>query len=105
MAGLIDVAPMIDADKAAIGGDAANGEARFTGACSICHGEDGTTLNFGDADDPEYVGTVAAGNPWEFIHKVRMGRPGSSMPSAFDKDWSLQDVLDVLTFARGLPTE
>jgi len=104
MAGLIDVSPMIGPDKEAIGGDVDNGEALFMSVCSVCHGEDGTAINFHDDDDPEYVGTVAAGNPWEFIHKVRMGQPGAPMPSAIDNGWSLQDILDVLTFAQGLPT-
>ncbi len=106
--GLAEVAPFIDAEtKAAIGGDAANGEALFMSVCAACHGEDGLAINFHDPDDPEYVGTVASGNPWEFIHKVRAGQPGSDPPmfSGMDNGWSLQDVIDVLTFAQALPTE
>ncbi len=104
-AGLVEVSPFIDSDKAAIGGDAANGEALYVATCTACHGDDGRTLNFGDEDDPEYVGTVAIGNPWEFIHKVRAGQPGTGMPSAIDSGWSMQDIIDVLTFAQGFPTE
>ena len=104
-AGLVEVSPFIDSDKAAISGDAANGEALYMATCTACHGEDGRTLNFGDEDDPEYVGTVAIGNPWEFIHKVRAGQPGTGMPSAIDSGWSMQDIIDVLTFAQGFPTE
>ncbi|MFQ5921782.1 MAG: c-type cytochrome [Anaerolineales bacterium] len=104
--GLVEVAPIIDSEtKVAIDGDAANGEALYMSACTACHGEDGLTINFGSADDPEYLGTIAAGNPWEFIHKVRVGQPGIGMPSAIDSGWSMQDVIDVLTFAQTLPTE
>lgn len=104
--GLEDYTPLIDADKKAVGGDSAKGEALYSSSCATCHGADGTTLNFGDAAEPEYVGTIAVDNPWEFIHKVRMGQPGSSpaMPAAVDVGWSTQDVVDVLTYAQGLPT-
>lgn len=108
MEGLVDVSPYIDAQtKAAIGGGAAHGEELFSTACALCHGEDGRAINFHDPEEPEYVGTIAIDNPWEFIHKVRVGQPGSDppMPSAILSGWSMQDVIDVLTFAQTLPTE
>ena len=103
--GLDDYTPMIDADKNAVGGDAEHGDELYDATCAACHGTDGTTLNFGDDDEPEYVGTIAIDNPWEFFHKVRAGQPGSQMPSAIANGWSLDDVLDVLTHAQTLPTE
>jgi thiosulfate dehydrogenase len=104
--GIVDVSFYIDPDtKAAIGGDGSTGEILYSAACSACHGLDGTTINFGDADDPTYVGTVAADNPWEFIHKVRAGQPGTGMPSSIDNDWSFQAVIDLLTYAQTLPIE
>ncbi len=103
ISGLEDYTPLIDADKAAIGGDAAAGEALYTASCAACHGADGTTLNFHGADDPEYVGTIARDNPWEFFHKVRAGQPGTDMPSAIRNGWSLEDVLNLLSFAQTLP--
>jgi len=51
------------------------------------------------------VGTLAADNPWEFLHKVRFGQPGTTMPSATELGWSLQDVADVLAHAQTLPTK
>jgi thiosulfate dehydrogenase len=104
--GLLDVAVYIDPEtKAAIGGDGANGGALYDGTCAACHGVDGKTINFGDAAEPEYVGTLAADNPWEFIHKVRVGQPGTQMPSAIVTGWDIDEVIDVLTYAQTLPTE
>ena len=104
--GLMDVAVYIDPEtKAAIGGDEANGGALYDGTCAACHGVDGKTINFGDAAEPEYVGTLAADNPWEFIHKVRVGQPGTQMPSAIVTGWDIDEVIDVLTYAQTLPTE
>ena len=102
---LVDVSPLIDPEtKAAIGGDTANGEELFAG-CAACHGDDGLLLNFGGDDDPEYVGTIAFDNPWEFLHKVRAGQPGTGMPAALDAGWSLDDLLDLLAFSQTLPIE
>ena len=108
--GLVDVAPFIDAEtKAAIGGDQAHGQELYDGLCAnaVCHSPDGTGINFsGDPADPDFVGTIATGNPWEFIHKVRVGHPASDplMPATIDLGWSMADVVDVLDYAQTLPT-
>ncbi len=103
--GTVDVAPFIDENKAAVGGDNANGEVLYASTCAVCHGDDGRDVNFGDDEEPEYVATIAIDNPWEFIHKVRAGQPGTRMSSAIDLGWSIQDVVDLLSFAQTLPTE
>jgi len=104
-AGLIDMTPLIDSEtKAAIGGDTANGEELFA-ACSGCHGEDGRSFNFGSDEEPDYVSTIALDNPWEFLHKVRAGQPGTNMPASMDGDWNMDDLLDLLAFAQTLPIE
>jgi mono/diheme cytochrome c family protein len=105
-AGLIDVTPLIDAETlGTIGGEAGHGEELYASGCAPCHGADGRNMNFGSEDEPEYVGTLAADNPWELIHKVRFGQPGIAMPAAVDSGWSLQDLVDLLTYAQTLPTE
>jgi mono/diheme cytochrome c family protein len=106
--GLVDTTTLIDAPtRAPVGADAAAGATRFASTCALasCHGAQGNALNFGDAASPEYVGTIAVDNPWEFIHKVRVGHPGSAMPSSIAAGWSTADVLNVLAHARTLPTE
>lgn len=104
--GIIDLTPYIDdATKAPKNADPVRGKTLFDGTCVECHGDDGTKLNFGTLAEPEYVGTVAAENPWEFQHKVRVGQPGEDMPSALDAGWSMQDVMDVLSHARTLPIQ
>lgn len=103
--GLIDNALYIDyGAKAPIGGDADHGKELWDGLCFACHGTDGTQINFGSAEEPEYVGTIASHNPWEFLHKDRMGQPGAPMPSTFQLGWSIEDVVDVLAYAQTLPT-
>ena len=105
--GLADYGQFIDADKSIIGADVANGEAHYREACVACHGADGTQINFGDDDDPEYLGTIAVGNPWEFFHKVRYGQPGSNppMPASEAVPWTLEHVRDVVAYSQTLPTE
>jgi thiosulfate dehydrogenase len=100
---LEDYGQFIAEDKA-VAGDLANGEALFASTCVACHGADGTQINFHDADDPTFVGTIAWDNPWEFMHKVRFGQPGTPMPSANANGWSLQDVVDVVAYSQTLPT-
>ncbi len=104
--GPIDNAKYIDYEtKKAIGANISHGLELYTDTCTACHGADGKQINFGDEADPEYVGTVASGNPWEALHKIRFGQPGTSMPSAIVNGWSIQDVLDVLGYTQTLPTE
>ncbi len=104
--GLIDETRLIDyKTKKPIGGNLANGEMQFTNLCASCHGKDGRKLNFGSSEEPEYIGTVANDNPWEFLHKDRMGQPGSDppMPSTLVLRWTEQDGVDVLAYAQTLP--
>lgn len=80
-------------------------------ACASCHdpasgiGGIGTGINFGSEADPSYVGTVAVENPWEFLHKIRFGDPGSPMPSMHLLGYSPQSAADLGAFAATLPTE
>ncbi|MFQ5410155.1 MAG: c-type cytochrome, partial [Anaerolineales bacterium] len=104
--GMIDKGDYINADKT-VSGDAGHGQELYESVCSTCHGDDGTEIDFHEGTDepPEYVGSVAADNPWEFHNKASFGQPGEHMPSGLNLGWSLQDILDVTSHAQSLPGE
>jgi thiosulfate dehydrogenase len=99
--GQIDVDIYIDRPTKKVKGDPARGERIYQTTCSRCHGSDGKQINFRTAENPEYIGTVASENPWEMLHKIRMGQPGVPMISmlAFD----VQDHINILAYAQTLP--
>ncbi|MEK6575565.1 MAG: dockerin type I domain-containing protein, partial [Chloroflexota bacterium] len=88
-ASVVDTDAYIAPDGAFIG-DYFNGNDLYNTVCASCHGEDGMFLDLGHGVTPEYVGTVANQNPWEFLHKVRFGHPGSPMPRTDLLRWSVQ---------------
>lgn len=99
-----DITAYVNDDKT-VNGDPAHGKELFDGTCAACHGVDGKRMNFGGEDEPEYVGTIAADNPWEFFHKASFGQPGVPMPAGRALGWTLEDVADLLSFAQTLPPE
>ena len=104
--GLIDIMRIVNSDGTPVEGNLNSGNNTFMNTCMhMCHGGLGTMINFGDSEKPEYLGTVANENPWEFVHKVRSGQPGTRMPSAIINEWKEQDIRDLLAFARTLPTD
>lgn len=100
---VFDKSTFINADKTIVGGDAAHGKELYDGVCKSCHGEDGKTINFGDDAEPEYFGTIAADNPWEFFNKATVGVPGAAMPAGWNLGWTQQDIIDLMTFSQTLP--
>ena len=102
--GIVDRSPYINEDKS-VNGDMEHGRALFNDKCIRCHGDDGKTINFGDADEPEFIGTVAVDNPWEALHKGSFGQPGVQMPAGLNFGWTLQDIADLIAYLQTLPTE
>ena len=95
--GTIDMNQQIEfATKRALG-DPAVGKVLYDGSaqCASCHGADGKLL----FDLPD----VARGNPWETLHKIRWGHPGSAMPSAVAAGFSLDQQVDILAYCQALP--
>ena len=78
-------------------GDVENGRLLYAGDCLDCHGEEG------NKKPNVSVGAVTNDNPWEGLHKIRFGQPGTSMSSAVNNELSLQEQIDILTFAQTLP--
>jgi thiosulfate dehydrogenase len=101
---MADIRDYVNDDKT-VKGDPASGRDLWEATCFACHGVDGTKINFHDADEPEYVGTVAADNPWEFFHKAMFGQPGAPMPSGMGLEWGMDQIADLLSYAQTLPTE
>ena len=81
--GLIEIIEPVDLE---------NGASLYNSTCAVCHGLDGEAMGVSLHD-------LVLENPVEFIHKVRFGNPGTTMPSAINNGWSLDDVKDVLAYA------
>lgn len=84
-------------------GGAGRGAGLYQYLCLDCHGEDGSTVNFGSATHPVFLGDLAQQDPWRVLHKVRFGQPNSDMPAADRLGSSLQDLADILAYVQTLP--
>jgi mono/diheme cytochrome c family protein len=97
--GIIDVSLQINEQGTPIAANPNNGETLFADssincASSSCHGTDGTVQH-------EAVGSLAEDNPWETLHKIRFGHPGSSMPAySSPAILTLQQSMDIIAFAQ-----
>lgn len=76
--GQMDMDRWIDAATKQVKADRAQGAVLYKDECQLCHGQDGRALNFKTPEKPEYLGTLGAKNPWELLHKIRHGHPGST---------------------------
>jgi thiosulfate dehydrogenase len=100
---VVDVDDFIAGD--AFSGDVDAGEDVYGTACLACHGADGLTPPPGaDEGFDDFVGAIAVDNPWELLHKIRFGQPGSDMPPQFDL-LSDTELADLGAFAQSLPVE
>jgi len=99
--GQIDMDLYVDRTTKTSRGDPAHGATYYQTICAVCHGFDGKALNFHAPDDPEYVGTIAKENPWEFMHKARFGQPGIPMISLIALP--IEDIADLLAYSHTLP--
>lgn len=101
--GQIEMAQYIDASTLKARGSAPRGAAYFQTICAKCHGYEGNEINFkpDTPDTPEYIGTVARKNPWEALHKIKNGQPGSDMVSL--GLFNIDDLIDILAYAQTLP--
>jgi thiosulfate dehydrogenase len=95
--GTLDMDSVIDFGTKQAMGDVANGGTLWSGngQCANCHGADGRG---NDADVPG----LARDNPWETLHKIRWGHPGSSMGPT-SPGLPLSDQADILTYSQSLP--
>jgi thiosulfate dehydrogenase len=94
--GQIDTSSFIDMKTKKVTGDKIAGAKLYNGICASCHGMNGDQINFKEAPTEIYVGDAARGNPWETLHKIRFGHPGSFMTSLFILPE--QSQIDILSY-------
>ncbi len=99
--GQIDMDRYVDRATYQARGDAKRGAATYQTICAVCHGFDGKTMNFKTPEKPEYIGTIAHENPWEFLHKARFGQPGVPMIALIVMPD--EALADLLAYAQTLP--
>ena len=99
--GQLEMDGFIDPTTGMAHGDARRGARVYQAICAFCHGVDGRALNFGNGQVPEFIGTLAANNPWEFLHKVRNGEPG--FPMVAMGTLSISEQVDILAYSQTLP--
>ena len=110
--GMIDSDTNILTSGIIIGYSNANGDGLFNGSvdvnvnCVICHGADGTTpppTNQGGSGVALDIFGIAAAasDPWKYLHKIRFGEPGTSMP-ALEATMNLtdKDIFDILGYSQ-----
>jgi len=68
--------------------------------CADCHGPTGGAINFGTPQEPEYLGTVAINEPFEFLHRTRLGFPGIPMRGWLANGGIDQGAADIGRYAQ-----
>ncbi|MEE8473220.1 MAG: cytochrome c, partial [Dehalococcoidia bacterium] len=99
--GLINDTLFIDyATAKPISADLGSGKSLFETTCALCHGTDGKQIVI----DGMGIGEISRDEPAvEILHKIRVGQPGTAMPSAVVNGWSSKDAADVLGYIMTLP--
>ncbi len=100
----IDTDLIIDSQTGTVLGDRRVGRNIYVDICASCHGDNGEQINFGNTQNPLYLGDMAVADPWQSLHKIRFGSPTSDrMPAYEDEDWSLSMIANVLAYTQTLP--
>lgn len=96
--GQIDMDQYID-PTGSVTGDPNRGRTEYGNNCTRCHGTDGT-LYLNNIT----LGALGNDNPWEVLHKIRYGHPGSNptMPAFVDEGLSRNVMRDILVHVRTL---
>ncbi len=109
--GTLDTDVFIESGSGDFLGNAKAGQANYTtggvvSQCISCHGPNGADINFGTVFEPEYLGTVAVNEPTVFLHRARMGFPGSPMQGWLANGGTDQGAADIGRYAQlQFPTE
>jgi mono/diheme cytochrome c family protein len=98
--GIISTTSLISSTGVPLGADSANGGNLYNGSLgcgsSNCHGPNGDLHE-------EPLGVLSVDNPWETLHKIRFGHPGSIpvMPS-YSESITISESNDIVAFAQTL---
>ncbi len=98
--GLVDSSSFINMKTKKVKGDVVAGGKLYNGVCASCHGINGKMINFKEAPKEVFVGDSTRSNPWEVLHKIRFGHPGSNMTSLFVLPE--QSQIDILSYIQTL---
>jgi thiosulfate dehydrogenase len=94
--GQLNMNKVIDRETRAAKGVADSGAGLYQNLCSTCHGLTGR-----EKEDMPNMGILSRKNPWETLHKVLYGHPGSDMPAY--QDIGRQKALDIIAYMQTLP--
>ena len=97
--GALDPSPWINASTGAALGDATAGATLYASRCASCHGANGASLDLGAGQD---VGDRADADPWQVLHRIRWGVPGTAMPSMETAGLSHSQQASILAYAQTL---
>jgi len=105
LGGVVDTAEYLNPTTGVFDGDPTVGQAHYTAGgaitqCTTCHGADGAAINFGTPQSPEYLGTAAVYTPSRFLHRTRMGFPGTPMGGWLFNGGSNQGAADIGRYAQ-----
>lgn len=76
--GALDPSPWIHPTTGVAIGDTTSGASLYASNCASCHGAGGASIDLGGGQD---VGDRADTDPWQVLHHIRWGIPGTSMGS------------------------
>jgi cytochrome c553 len=86
-----------------VGGDIEVGKTLYNQSCTSCHGENGLKIAFRFEGMDAGLSTLAALDPWRFLHKTRFGTPGTPMVIGYDLGWTEQEGRNMLLYAQSMP--
>jgi len=106
-AGALDTTQYIDpVGLNVLNGSADHGKQLYEAQCVKCHEADGAKIPVVfEGRRQASLGTVAAVDPWRFLHKTLYGAPGTEMAGGHSLGWSGQDARDILLYAQSLPND
>ena len=98
--GQVDTSSFINMKTKKVTGNKVAGGKLYNGICAGCHGMNGKKINFKKPPEEVFVGDATRGNPWETLHKIRFGHPGTAMTSLFVLPQ--QSQIDILAYIQDL---